>query len=501
MPVSTHSFSQTTLSTPLARPASETFLCASVYGIGRIAPSKALTIAVIGTGYVGLVSGVCLAAIGHHVIGVDTNLDKIKSLQAGETPLYEQGLPELQQEAQRQGNLVFTHALEEALTQAKVCMLAVGTPQRDDGSADLTALHEVVETIIRYYHTLKERFKPQVLVVKSTVPVGTCTVLQTKLTEAGVALQVISNPEFLKQGVAVHDFMVPERVLVGSLWGEHTQTLQAHRYLDTLMRTMYQPWIEHQDAPIPYVHVSRHSAEMAKYACNAFLATKISFMNEMASLCELMGADVQDVKHIMGLDERIGAKFLQAGIGYGGSCFPKDVKALHAMAHSHAYEAKILRSVDETNKQQPLRFLHRVKQSMPTQNFQGCRVAIWGLAFKPDTDDMREAPSIPMIRTLLNEGAEVHVYDPEAMPNAQKIFQTLLPSSQIVHYHPHALSALQEADVLLVLTEWHIFKTIPASQIRHAMHGNLIADGRHLFDVEAFTSLGMTLLQIGRPSP
>jgi UDPglucose 6-dehydrogenase len=475
------------------------FLCESEYGLKRLAPHEALSIAVIGTGYVGLVSGVCLAAVGHEVIGIDTNTQKILALQEGHTPLYEMGLPALQQEAQRHGNLRFSHTLEEALTQTKLCMLAVGTPQQEDGSADLSALYAVVETIIEHYHRLKEAFKPQVLIVKSTVPVGTCLALQARLTAAGVGLEVISNPEFLKQGVAVSDFMNPERVLVGSLWGEHPQG-EVSPYLDKLMRRMYAPWLHHPVSPVPYVHISRHSAEMAKYACNAFLATKISFMNEMATLCEAMGADVEDVQKVMGLDERIGAKFLQSGIGYGGSCFPKDVRALEAMGQTHQCDTLVLSGVDETNRRQPLRFLQRLEHKLPHQSFHQTRIALWGLAFKPDTDDMREAPSIPIVAYLLSHGAEVHVYDPQATSNAQRIFQTLFkpeaPAS--LHYHTSALEALTGADALLLLTEWQTFKTIPATEVLARMRGRWIADGRRALSAETYRKLGFHVLQVGR---
>lgn len=449
-----------------------------------------MTIAVVGTGYVGLVSAACFAELGHTVWGIDIDAAKVAMLKQGKSPIFEPGLEELLKRNLENGRLIFTTNLAEALPHVSIVFSAVATPPGEGHKADLRAVFAVAETVA----TKAEQ--PVLFVNKSTVPVGTGKQCEERinaiLKERGMpfAIPVISNPEFLREGMAVTDTMMPERIVVG------LNEAASHKPLDPsgqrpeardLMEELYRP-ITRTNKPL--VFMSRESAEIVKYAANAFLATKISFINMLTELCEKTGADIRDVAQGIGLDSRIGHRFLHAGIGYGGSCFPKDVKALMATAEEYDVPMPIVHATDEVNTRQRKRFIALIlKELSPAST-----VAVWGLAFKPKTDDMREAPSIDVIHALVNAGHTVKAYDPAATERARP----LLPSS--VTYANSPLEAISGADTLVLLTEWDEFRGFSLVDVKAGMKGSLLFDGRNVYEAEDVKRAGMHYYGIGRPS-
>jgi UDPglucose 6-dehydrogenase len=431
-----------------------------------------MKVVVIGTGYVGLVTGTCLSEVGHDVICMDIDAKKVERLQHGETPIYEPGLPELVQKNSAAGRLHFTTSLQE-IGQPAVIFFALPTPPNGDGDADLSYVLSAAKDVANILDSYT------VLVNKSTVPVGTAQkVHDVVAAETSVAFDVVSNPEFLKEGFAISDFMNADRIVVGASSDKALKVMQE----------LYQPFTTEG---IPLIVMDEASSEMTKYAANSFLATKISFMNEIANLCELTGANVDKVREGIGADERIGKRFLYAGIGYGGSCFPKDVLALHHSASSHDYDFKILTAVMDVNVRQKKILVQKVVDRMG-EDLSGKTFALWGLAFKPDTDDIREAPSLEIIRELIDRGAAVQAYDPEAADNVRRIF----PAE--ITYANNASDALQNADALLVVTEWKEFIAIEPQEIKKALRSGIVFDGRNIFDPQTMIDAGLTYLSIGR---
>ncbi len=432
-----------------------------------------MNIAVIGTGYVGLVSGTCFAETGNHVTCVDINADKVARLKKGEIPIYEPGLEILFERNTKQGRLVFTTNLEEAIAKAKIIFLALPTPPGEDGSADLSYVLGVAEQLGKIIKEYK------VIVDKSTVPVGTADRVHVAIAKnATVEFDVVSNPEFLREGAAVEDFMKPDRVVVG------TSSPKAQ----ALMQQLYEPYVR-QGNPIYFM--DEKSAEMTKYAANAYLATRITFMNEIANLCEKLGADVDAVRKGMGSDKRIGNRFLFPGVGYGGSCFPKDVQALGKMAAEYAYDFRILTSVMSVNDQQRMVIAKKIKAYFG-ESIKGKKIAIWGLAFKPNTDDIREAPALYTIKELLQAGATVTAFDPEAMPNIKAIFGDQISLVE------NEYDALQDADALAIITEWTEFRTPDFERMAKLMKNKIIFDGRNLYNLNTLKELGWYYNSIGR---
>jgi UDPglucose 6-dehydrogenase len=431
-----------------------------------------MNIAVIGTGYVGLVAGCCFAECGNDVICVDRDALKVEQLTRGESTIYEPGLPELIKRNQREGRLRFTTDLKAAVRESFVLFIAVGTPQ-SGGQSDLTAVHAVAEEI----GAAIDKFK--VVVMKSTVPVGT-TAQVGDLIRAGTdkPFDMISNPEFLKEGAAVDDFMKPDRVIIGA---------EDDRAAETV-KELYAPFVR-TGSPILVTDI--RTAEMTKYASNAYLATKISFMNEFANLCEEVEADVDMVRKGMGLDERIGPSFLFPGVGYGGSCFPKDVDALIATGRGHNYPLRILEAVNQVNAAQRQRFLQKVLTHFDG-DIAGKRFAVWGLAFKPRTDDMREAPAVDIIEGLLEARAEVVAYDPEAMDEARRIFGSR------IGFGKSNYECLNDADALLVLTEWQAFRNPDFQRMRSDMKSPVLFDGRNVYSPSQMRELGFVYYGVGR---
>ena len=431
-----------------------------------------MKIAVIGTGYVGLVTGTCFSELGNHVICVDIDEEKIKNLKNRKIPIYEPGLDVLFERNVKHGRLKFTTNLEKGVKGAKVIFLALPTPPGEDGSADLKYILNVSEEL----GPLLEDYT--VVVDKSTVPVGTAKKVRDKIAEKSkVDFDVVSNPEFLREGVAVEDFMKPDRVVIG------TGSLKATSIMDAL----YAPLVRQGN---PIIFMDESSAEFTKYAANSFLATKISFMNEIANLCEKLGANVDDVRKGIGSDSRIGKRFLFAGIGYGGSCFPKDVQALSKSANDADYDFKILNAVMEINQSQKLKLLYKMKDYFG--DLEGKTVAIWGLAFKPYTDDIREAPSIYNINELLQAGAKVQAYDPEAMENIKKIY------GDRISLYEDEYEALEGADVLLIITEWPVFRQPDFDLITKKLKQKVIFDGRNLYPTKQMQEMGFKYISIGR---
>lgn len=431
-----------------------------------------MKIAVIGTGYVGLVTGTCFSELGNHVICVDIDEEKIKNLKNRKIPIYEPGLDVLFERNVKHGRLKFTTNLEKGVKGAKVIFLALPTPPGEDGSADLKYILNVSEEL----GPLLEDYT--VVVDKSTVPVGTAKKVRDKIAEKSkVDFDVVSNPEFLREGVAVEDFMKPDRVVIG------TGSLKATSIMDAL----YAPLVRQGN---PIIFMDESSAEFTKYAANSFLATKISFMNEIANLCEKLGANVDDVRKGIGSDSRIGKRFLFAGIGYGGSCFPKDVQALSKSANDADYDFKILNAVMEINQSQKLKLFYKMKDYFG--DLEGKTVAIWGLAFKPYTDDIREAPSIYNINELLQAGAKVQAYDPEAMENIKKIY------GDRISLYEDEYEALEGADVLLIITEWPVFRQPDFDLITKKLKQKVIFDGRNLYPTKQMQEMGFKYISIGR---
>lgn len=432
-----------------------------------------MKIAMVGTGYVGLVTGTCFADSGNDVTCVDIDELKIESLNRGEVPIFEPGLAELVERNIGAGRLHFTTDLCGAVQPARLIFLAVGTPSMADGSADLTSLWKVIEDVAGH---LADN---AIVVTKSTVPVGTNARIHARLRElTGRDCHVASNPEFLKEGRALDDFEQPDRVVVGVRDQEVADVLQK----------LYEPFLLTKK---PFVVMSPESAEMTKYVANAFLATKISFINEMANLCERTGADVNDVREGIGHDARIGFKFLFPGVGYGGSCFPKDVRALAKMAREAGMAAHILHALDYVNANQKRVLLDRIVGHFGGK-LRGKRIAVWGLSFKPRTDDIREAPSLCLIDGLLSHGCRLAVHDPEAMENVRKEYRDRL------NYADTPMEALPDADALAIVTEWPQFRNPDFEAMRKAMNCPLVFDGRNLFDLGQMQSAGFTYYSIGR---
>ncbi len=432
-----------------------------------------MKITVIGTGYVGLVAGTCLADMGNDVICVDNNEDKIKQLENGIVPIYEPGLEELIKVNYREGRLTFTTDIDMAVKKSDVCFIAVGTPQGEDGSADLQYVLQVAKSIAKAMNGYK------VIVDKSTVPVGTAEKVTALIKQYTTQpFDVVSNPEFLKQGNAVDDFLSPDRVIIGSNSDKAT----------AIMQGIYAPFFRTGNRVIV---MDVKSAEMTKYTANSFLATKISFMNEIANLCEKVGADAEMVRVGISTDTRIGNKFLFPGIGYGGSCFPKDVKALISIAEDNGADNSILKAVDNTNKAQRTVFLNKVLKHFDN-NVEGKTFAVWGLAFKPKTNDMREAPAITVINELLKRGAKVQAYDPKAMDTAKFYFQDRIT------YTKSSYEALQDADALLLLTEWNEFRHPDMDRVKSLLNQPLIFDGRNQYNPERIEQRGFEYICMGK---
>ena len=432
-----------------------------------------MKIAIVGTGYVGLVTGTCLAETGNQVICVDVNEKKVEMMQQGQLPIYEPGLELLFYRNIVQKRLHFTTDLAAAISEAKIIFLALPTPPGDDGSADLSyvlgAAKDIAELITEY----------KVIVTKSTVPVGTAdkvTAVMNAHTQTEFA--VVSNPEFLREGVAVEDFMKPDRVVIGST-DERARKLMAE---------LYAPYVRQGN---PVIFMDERSSELTKYAANSFLATKISFMNEIANLCELVGADVDMVRRGIGADDRIGKRFLFSGIGYGGSCFPKDVQALAKSAEENDYDFRILKSVMDVNEIQKKVLVEKVKKYFKN-DLTGKKLAIWGLSFKPETDDIREAPALYIIDDLLEAGASITVFDPAAMDNVKKLV------GDKVMYAEDQYAALQNADALLIVTEWSLFRTPDFDLMDKLLKDKVIFDGRNLYDLDKMIDAGYYYNSIGR---
>ncbi len=432
-----------------------------------------MKIAVVGTGYVGLVTGTCFAETGNHVTCVDIDEKKVAKLKNKQMTIYEPGLDVLFERNIRQGRLEFTTDLKEGIKGAKIIFLALPTPPGEDGSADLKYVLKVAEDL----GPILEEYT--VVVDKSTVPVGTAEKVHAKIVEnAKVDFDVVSNPEFLREGVAVDDFMKPDRVVVG------TDSEKAKKVMDQL----YGPFVR-QGNPVIFMDI--RSAELTKYAANSFLATKITFMNEIANMCELLGADVDMVRKGVGTDTRIGKRFLFAGIGYGGSCFPKDVQALAKSASEVNYDFKILNSVMDVNDNQKKKLVDPLKKYFGG-NVSGKTIAIWGLAFKPYTDDIREAPALENITTLLSLGAKVRAYDPEAMENVKEIF------GDKIYFAEDEYDALEGADALMIMTEWPVFRTPEFDKMAESLKNKIVFDGRNLYDPNQMQELGFAYHSIGR---
>jgi UDPglucose 6-dehydrogenase len=432
-----------------------------------------MKITMIGTGYVGLVTGTCLAESGNEVVCVDKDEQKIATLESGQLTIYEPGLLELVRRNRREGRLRFTTSLAEGVEHGQLIFLAVGTPQAADGAADLSALWAVADGIAEHAKGAK------VVVVKSTVPVGTNRALADRLAACGAkSLDVASNPEFLKEGAAVDDFMRPDRVVVGVRRPE----------VGKLLHDLYSPFLRTEH---PFLAMSPESAEMTKYVANAMLATKISFINEMANLCERMGADINDVRRGIGHDARIGFQFLFPGSGYGGSCFPKDVRALIAMSRELEAPLRMMEAVDEVNEAQK-RVLYRKIQAHYGTALKDKTLAIWGLAFKPRTDDVREAPALVLIDALLEEGVRLRVHDPEALANVRALYGDKLI------YCDRPYGALEGADGLAIVTEWQEFRNPDFEVMRRLLREPVIFDGRNLYDPPSLAAQGFTYYAIGR---
>lgn len=429
--------------------------------------------AVVGTGYVGLVTGTCFAETGVDVVCVDINEEKVNKMKAGIVPIYEPHLDAIFERNIKQGRLKFTTELKSAIEGASVVFLALPTPPGEDGSADLSYILGVAEKLGPMLTDYK------VIVNKSTVPVGTAQKVSAAIkANTSAEFDVVSNPEFLREGFAVDDFMKPDRVVIG------TSSDRARK----IMEDIYKPFVRQGN---PIICMDEASSELTKYAANSFLATKITFMNEIANICEKVGANVDQVRAGIGSDTRIGKRFLFPGIGYGGSCFPKDVLALEKSASEVGYDFKILKSVMEVNSSQKTVIVTKIKTHFKN-DLKGKHIAIWGLAFKPDTDDIREAPSIYIINQLLKEGAHITAYDPEAMNNVKALFGDKI-SYALNHY-----DAIENADALVINTEWSVFRTPDFSLVSEKLNNKLIFDGRNLYDTSSMKELGYTYYSIGR---
>ena len=432
-----------------------------------------MKVSVIGTGYVGLVTGTCLAETGNEVVCVDIDDKKVQKMQNGVVPIYEPHLDVLFERNIKAKRLKFTTSLKVGLDHGDIIFLALPTPEDEDGSADLKYVLGVAEEIGKLIQEYK------VIVDKSTVPVGTSEKVREAIAKnAQCEFDVVSNPEFLREGFAVDDFLKPERIVVGSNSERATK----------LMEKLYKPFVRSGN---PVIIMDEKSAELTKYAANSFLATKITFMNEIANFCELVGADVDKVRIGMGTDSRIGKRFLFPGIGYGGSCFPKDVKALHKSGKNADYDFKILESVIDINKKQKVALIPKIKKYFG-DDLKGKKIGVWGLAFKPETDDIREAPSLDVIEALLELGARITAFDPEAMNNVQKKLGDKIDFAQGMY------GALEDADALVICTEWGVFRNPNFQVMKELLKGDVIFDGRNLYDLEEMKLEGFHYESIGR---
>lgn len=429
-----------------------------------------MNITVVGAGYVGLVTSACLAEMGHNIICFDTNRSKMAQLNNGQCPIYEPQLQALIQQNQLAQRLKFTERIQEAYEYPEIIFIAVGTPEKANGEADLSAVFQVAEQLKAHLTN------DCIIVVKSTVPVGTNARLTEQLKQSSVQLTLVSNPEFLREGSAISDFFQGDRIVIGA----------TDKYAIRIIKQLYAPLGQ------PIVVTTAKSAEMAKYASNAFLATKISFINEIAHICEKVGADVEQVAYCMGLDERIGSKFLKAGIGYGGSCFPKDTKALIQIAGNVAYQFELLKSVVHVNQQQIERFLSKIKKYVP--QLHSAKITVLGLAFKPSTDDLREAPSIAIVNALLAQGAKITAYDPVALTNAKAIFADDITYTDDIH------QAIFGADITLILTEWPQITALTAEQLL-TMSVPIVLDGRNCLNAQQLQDNGIIYEGVGRFIP
>lgn len=428
-----------------------------------------MNIAIIGTGYVGSVTGACLAHLGHKVINLDIDKEKIKQYKSGEVPIYEPGLGELIIEEQKKKRLSFSTSYKDTIPKSDVIFIAVGTPSRKDGKADLTYVEAAAEEIAQNMNNYK------VIVNKSTVPVGTGKKIEKIISKYYKGkFDIVSNPEFLREGSAVNDFLEPDRIVFGA---------RTNKARDIMLKV-------YEKIDYPKVTTSVESSEMIKYASNAFLATKISFINEIANVCERVGADVEDVARGMGLDKRIGANFLAAGIGYGGSCFPKDVNALNQIAGTKGYDFKLIKSVIEVNNRQRTLIIDKLEDLFG--NLKEKKVCVLGLAFKKDTDDIRESAAVDIIKILSGIGAKINAYDPKAMNNAKKTL------NNSINYFENPYKAAEKADVLVITTDWDEFKKLDYRKIKKSMKKSYIVDGRNILDPEKMKKLGFKYNGIGR---
>ncbi len=438
-----------------------------------------MNLAVIGAGYVGLVAGACFAESGNDVICVDKEQKKIEMLSRGEVPIYEPGLSDLIERNVDGGRLSFSTEIENAIKTSEVIFIAVGTPEDEDGSADLRHVLQVAKSIGQCMNG------PKIVVNKSTVPVGTADLVREEIGKhTDFPFDVVSNPEFLKEGSAIDDFMKPDRVVIGAMTVEAAET----------MRELYAPFVR-TDNPVLVMDV--RSAELTKYAANALLATKVTFMNEIANMCELVGADVTQVRRGIGSDSRIGPSFLFSGVGYGGSCFPKDVRALSKTANEQGMNLEIVNAVDRVNTAQKGRLVKKVLSHYG--NIKGRRFALWGLSFKPKTDDMREAPSLTVIEELGKHGATLTVFDPEAMKAAERVFATTKKDlAKYVSFSESSYDALEGADGLIIVTEWNEFRRPNFGKMTQLLKTPVVFDGRNLFDPAKMKRLGFVYYSIGR---
>ncbi len=438
-----------------------------------------MNIAVVGTGYVGLVTGTCFSETGNNVFCVDIDAKKVEKMKNGQVPIYEPGLDTLFDRNIKKGRLHFTTDLHQAVRESAIVFLCLPTPQDGDGAADLKYILKVADDLGHFFKS-EPNIGFKLIVDKSTVPVGTSEKVRAaiKKNAAEFDFDVASNPEFLREGFAVEDFMKPERVVIGTSNEKSRQ----------LMEQLYEPFLRSGN---PIYFMDEKSAEMTKYASNSFLATKISFMNEIAILCELTGANVDKVRIGIGSDSRIGKRFLFPGVGFGGSCFPKDVMALINTANENKYDFKILKSVIDVNKKQILHFLDKIKNHF-NADLKGKKFALWGLAFKPNTDDVREAPAHHLIKLLKAQGAEVAAYDPEAIVSTKAVL------GNITEYTENAYDALKDADALLIVTEWNEFRNPDFDRVKSLLKNPVIFDGRNLYDTDKMSDLKITYYSIGR---
>ena len=432
-------------------------------------------ITIIGAGYVGLITGVGLADFGNHVFCTDINAERIKQLRKGVLPIYEPGLYELFYKNSKEKRIEFTTNIKQSVRKSDIIFITVGTPPKDDGSVDLTSVIDSINLISEEINDTKKRL----IVIKSTVPVGTNLKIRYLLLSKNKNVEVVSNPEFLREGKAVHDFFNPDRIVIG------TSTEEAKK----IMKELYRP-LNIRDIPI--IFCKPEEAELIKYACNSFLAMKITFINEMANLCDAVNADIHVIAKAIGMDGRIGPKFLHPGPGYGGSCFPKDTKALVKIGENYGVDMKLVEQVIKSNENQEILMVKKLKRLLDGE-VKGKKIAILGLAFKAETDDVRESPAISIIREILKEGGMINAHDPEAVNSMKKIF-----SVNKVHYYNSEYDAVKDADAVVILTEWNQYRNINLSRVKSLMRGNVILDTRNILNVSLAKSLGFKYEGVGR---